>query len=93
MPDHATPVYGLPSPDVMTEADGPEQILALAQAVENLLTIGTVKMSGGVIEANTPTAASHVTTRGYIDGRFVIGPVASAPPAGGLPSGSLYFGV
>lgn len=89
----ATPVYGFPAPDVPDDADGPEQLLALGQAVENLLTTGTLKMAGGVIEANTPTAANHPATRGYIDGRFVIGPVASAPPAGGLPDGSLHFGV
>jgi hypothetical protein len=89
----ATPLYGFPAPDVMTDADGPEQILALGQAVENLLSTGTVKMAGGVIEANTPTAANHVATRGYIDARFVIGPVAAAPPAGGLADGSLFFGV
>lgn len=89
----ATDVYGFPAPDTPEDANGPEQILALADAVEDLLTTGTLLMQGGVIQAADPTAASHPVTKQWFEARLVIGPAASAPAAGALPDGSIYFGV
>lgn len=89
----STPVYNLPAPDLPQPSDGPAQILALAQSIENLLTTGTLKMSGGVIETNTPTANPHPLNLAFWNAHVVIGPAASAPPAGGLPNGSMYLGV
>lgn len=89
----ATDKYGFPAPDYPDDSNGPEQLLALGQAVENLLSVGAVDLKGGTIEVAAPTAANHPVTKAWFEGRLVIGPTASAPPAGGLPSGSIYFGI
>jgi hypothetical protein len=87
-----TPKYQLPAPDIPDVAHGPDQILALGQAVENLLSVGTVDMTAGTITVAQPTASNNPATKKYFDDRIVIGPAASAPAAGALPAGSVYFG-
>lgn len=64
-----TPIYGFPSPELDDDAHGPEQIFALAQAVEAVLTVGPLRMSGGVIEAAEPTAPNHPVTLEYLNAR------------------------
>lgn len=64
--NNTTPVYGFPGPELDDDADGPSQILALAQAVEDVLTIGPLQMTNGVIEAATPTEPTHPVTLGHI---------------------------
>jgi hypothetical protein len=86
----STPLYALPAPDHPEDADGPEQLLALAAAVEALLSTGTLKMSTGVIEAADPTSARHPVTKGWFDARIMSGPVASLPAT--LPPGAIYAG-
>lgn len=87
-----TDVYGWPTPDYPQEADGPEQLQALAAAIENLLTTGTLKMAGGKIEVADPTANQHPVTLKYWTDRIRIGPTANAPAAGAMPDGSIYYG-
>lgn len=88
-----TPTYNFPAPDNPNDANGPAQVLALAQAIETLLTTGTLKMSGGAIEVSDPTGATNPVTKQYFEARLVIGPEGSAPAAGALPDGSIYYGV
>jgi hypothetical protein len=92
-----TPTYSFPAPDTPDAAHGPDQILALAQAVENLLTTGVLQMSGGTIQAGTievtdPASANHPVTKGWYEARILLGPEGSAPAAGAVPDGTLYFG-
>lgn len=87
-----TDIYALPAPDHPQEADGPEQILNLAKAIEALLTTGVLKMAGGKIEVADPTAAQHPVTLKYWQDRIRIGPAANAPAAGALPDGSIWMG-
>lgn len=87
-----TDVYGWPTPDYPQEADGPEQLQALAKAIEALLTTGTLKMAGGKIEVADPTGRTNPVTLGYWQDRIRIGPAANAPAAGALPDGSIWMG-
>jgi hypothetical protein len=86
----STPLYAFPAPDHPEDADGPEQILALAAAVEALLSTGVLKMSTGTIEAADPTSARHPVTKAWFDARILFGPEGSVPAS--LPVGSIYFG-
>lgn len=49
-----TPLYGLPSPENPDIADGPQQIGALAQSVEDLLSVGSVNLTAGTIRVAAP---------------------------------------
>jgi hypothetical protein len=85
-----TPKYGFPAPDPTEAADGPVQILALANSVETLLSTGTLDMTSGTTKVKAPSASDHAATKGYIDGRLVIGAAASVPAT--ATDGTLFFG-
>lgn len=81
-----TPKYALPSPDVLDPGDGPTQMQALAQAVEDLLSTGVLDMTGGTVKIAAPAADSHPLRRVDVQ----IGPAASVPDP--LPTGTVYLG-
>jgi hypothetical protein len=88
----STPLYGLPAPDLPDLANGPQQILAAMQAVENLLSVGILKMVGGQIQISDPVGATNPVTLQWYNAHVKIGAAVNAPAAGGLPAGSIYYG-
>jgi hypothetical protein len=46
----------------------------------------------GTITVPEPTAPTHAASKQYVDNKHVVGPVDSAPDAGGQPDGTFYYG-
>ena len=81
-----TPIYNIPSPEPAEVADGPAQIGALAQAVEDLLTIGDVNLTAGgtirVARPRLPDEAVRLQDLGTaISGTRPLAPVGRATTA------------
>lgn len=88
-----TPKYSFPVPGPTDQADGPNQMLALANAIEALLNgTGVLDLLPGTgsVKVKAPVIADNPATKGYVDGRLQIGPVASAPAT--AADGTIYFG-